>query len=99
MRLEQIKSMLVDDPEDSFLLFALAKEYEYGGQVDDAIAAFENLRKKHPSYVGLYYHLAKLYIDQNKQKLADSTIEVGLKACEKAGDKHAHEELQSLADN
>ena len=47
--------------DDSFALFALAKEYEKHGDLDQALAYYRRLRQSNPGYVGLYYHLGKLY--------------------------------------
>jgi tetratricopeptide (TPR) repeat protein len=60
-RLELLKSMLEKSPKDSFLLFAIAKEYEGLGENKAALDFFLNLKESQPDYVGLYYHLGKLY--------------------------------------
>jgi len=42
-RLEQIKNFLKQSPNDSFLKYALAKEYEKLGELSTAISTYESL--------------------------------------------------------
>ena len=58
-RLQQLLAFLQEDPNDSFLLYSLAQEYVKHGIDEQAIKTFRQLRDTDPSYVGLYYHLAK----------------------------------------
>ena len=58
--MQQLETLLAEDPKNSFIRFAIAKEFEGLGKKEEAMAAFDQLRKDDPSYVGLYYHLAKL---------------------------------------
>ncbi len=46
--------MLNDSPDDAFLRFALAMEYDKLGQYSESLGAFLTLRETHPDYVGLY---------------------------------------------
>lgn len=65
-RLEQLKEMNEADPDDAFVHYALAKEYEYAGMPETALECYNGLMKNHPQYVGLYYHLGSLL-----EKLSD----------------------------
>ena len=59
-RIAKLKEFLRVNPDDSFVQHALALEYVKAG--DDAVARklFENILTRDKSYVGSYYHLAKL---------------------------------------
>ncbi len=92
-RLELLKSMLEKNPKDSFLLFAIAKEYEGLGQEDEALSFFLNLKQTQPDYVGLYYHLGKLYERKEEIETAFFTYREGMEVARKAGDQHALGEL------
>ncbi len=98
-RIERIKEMLIQDPKDAFLLFALAQEYQNSGELDTAISTYEELRKTNPDYVGLYYHLAKSYHSMSDTVSALTTIESGVAVAEKKGDHHAKSELLGLKMN
>jgi tetratricopeptide (TPR) repeat protein len=92
-RLEQLGKMLEAAPGDSFLLFAIAKEYEKMGNSAEALAFYEDLRARNPAYTGLYYHLGKLYERTGMpDKALDAYVE-GMEVARKAGDTHALGEL------
>ncbi len=98
-RLEQLLSFYENDPKDSFIVFALAKEYETEGTLDKALFHYKELENLDPDYVGLYYHLAKLYEAITEEMLACSTYEKGITVAKKLGDFHALSELNNAYQN
>lgn len=94
-RIELLKNFLSESPNDPFLKYALAKEYEKGDDEKLAIAMLEALTEEHPDYVGTYYHLGKIYERNGDLDTAISVYENGMLAAKKAGDKHALGELAS----
>ncbi|MGB1217920.1 MAG: tetratricopeptide repeat protein [Saprospiraceae bacterium] len=92
-RLELLQSMLEESPNDSFLLFALAKEYEKIKQPDDAMNAYMKLKETNPDYVGLYYHLGKLLEQKERIEEAFFTYKEGMLVAKKEGDQHSFNEL------
>jgi len=94
-RLELLKEMIKEDPDNSFLFFALAKEQEKIGQIDQAIEIFIELKEKDEDYVGLYYHLAKLYEQTGEKDQAIATYQAGMEIAKKVKDQHALAELQN----
>lgn len=94
-RLDQLKGLLENDPEDSFVLFALAKEYENLESFDTAIDTYEKLRSVDPNYVGLYYHLGGLYAELDNPETALDIYTTGIQIAEKQVDLHALSELKS----
>ncbi len=92
-RLDQLKSLLESNPTDSFIQFALAKEYEGMGEPDKALVYYQSLENNDPDYIGTYYHLGKLYEKLNQLNEAFSTYRIGMEIAQKAGDKHAYSEL------
>lgn len=92
-RLEQLKSLLADAPGDSFITFAIAKEYEKTGDTDEALKHYLMIVEHDPQYVGLYYHLGKLYEERGDIPTAISTYEQGMNIAKAAGDDHAYSEL------
>ena len=97
-RILQLKKFLADDPQDPFLLYALATEY-VGNEPKTALSYFEQLLQEHPSYVPTYYHAAALYAELDLQEEAEKTYLAGLKAAREAEDGHALRELQSAYTN
>ncbi len=92
-RLNQLLQFLESTPNDPFLLFAIAKEQEKLGDSDAALDWYLKLQETDPSYVGLYYHLGKLYEGKNELEKAINTYEAGMNVAKAAGDVHALGEL------
>lgn len=92
-RLKQLQDFLKASPDDSFILFAIAKEHEKLKDTDKAIAQFIELKNIDPDYVGLYYHLGKLYEAKEDFDEAVATYQLGMDVAKKQGDKHALSEL------
>ncbi len=92
-RLKQLFQFLEASPGDSFILFAIAKEYEGLEATAEAFEYYQLLRDKNPDYVGLYYHLGKLYEKQEDWASALSTYKRGMEVAKAQGDRHALSEL------
>lgn len=92
-RLQQLLQFLEQSPNEAFLLFAIAKEYEGSGDSSNALKYYLLLQQHHPDYVGLYYHLGKLYEQQEDFDNALATYTKGIEVAKAAGDRHALGEL------
>ena len=94
-RVEKLKEFLEQNPADSFVQHALALEHIKAG--DDAAAQklFEDILLREPSYVGSYYHLAKLFERNGNNDAAIAWYEKGMEEAKKAGEDHAYNELRS----
>ena len=99
VRLESLKNLLVEEPNDGFLLFAIAKEYESSGLLEEALIHYEKLRKVDPQYVGLYYHLAALYQELDELEKAILIYDVGIEIATSLHDLHALSELKGARMN
>lgn len=95
-RLEKLLEFLKNEPNDEFLLYALATEYLRLNQTDTALSYYEKLVNEHPNYVGTYYHLGKLYEALNRKDDALNTYQTGMQTARAARDNHALSELQSV---
>ncbi len=60
-RLEQLLVMLQEEPNDSFLRYAVAIEYAVAGNHPEAVSRIEALITDQPDYLGAYYKLGQLY--------------------------------------
>ena len=60
-RIKQLMSFLEKEPTDGFTLYSLAYEHLKGGDLNKAEIYFNRLKSLDPMYVGLYYHLGKIY--------------------------------------
>lgn len=93
--LNRLFSFLEKDPEDAFTLYSIAYEYAKGDQHLSAIQYFQKLRKVHPQYVGLYYHLGKSYEKEQQEEKAAAIYQEGIKMARQQRDTHALSELQN----
>jgi tetratricopeptide (TPR) repeat protein len=92
-RLEQLMKYLGDAPNDSFLLFALAKEHEGLGDIAEAFVYYNRLVTDHPKDVGTYYHLGKLYEKVENEAAAVAIYTQGMQIAQQLGERHAYGEL------
>lgn len=98
-RLQQLLELFKEDEKDEFLLFALAKEYEKAGQLEEALTYYLKLLEVNENYVGTYYHLAKLYEKREAPDKALSIYNKGIEITRKLGDQHALSELMNAKMN
>lgn len=98
-RLEKLKAYLKQDPEDDFILFAIAQEYYKLDDLNRALSFYEQLQIKNPDYIGTYYHLGKLHQELEDFENALSTYEEGIKKAILIKDMHALAELQNAKTN
>jgi tetratricopeptide (TPR) repeat protein len=92
-RLQKLLSFLKNSPNDSFINFAIAKEYESLGDDKNAMKYYLQLVENDEMYVGTYYHLGKLYEKMDDAEKAFSTYKQGMEIAKSLGDQHAFNEL------
>jgi len=79
-KIEKLKSFLADSPDDAFLKHALALEYIKLGNESEARRLFLDILERDPSYIGTYYHLARLLERAGEIENAKSWYEKGMTA-------------------
>lgn len=92
-RLQQLIALQKATPNDPFLDFAIAKEYEKQGDYNNALESYQKLVTVHADYVGTYYHLAKLYEKLDQITEAWQTYNTGMQVAKQQKDQHAFNEL------
>jgi len=98
-RLAQLFRFLEKSPDDSFTLYSIAYEYMRGGEYKSALTYFKELKAQDPQYVGLYYHLGKVYELLDQISMAKQTYQVGIAIAEQQKDTHAKSELERALTN
>jgi predicted Zn-dependent protease len=94
-KIEKLKSFLVSSPGDPFLNHALALEYIKMGNDSEAKILFLRVLDRDPSYIGSYYHLARLFERAGETANAKDWYEKGMIAAKGAGDGHSFNELRA----
>ena len=97
-RLTQLLELLQEMPDDAFLKYGVALEYQSIKEDDTALQHFLELKLKHSDYLPLYYQLGKLYerIDQNENAI--KAYNDGIMIARIAKDQHTLNELQNALD-
>ncbi|MFN8236896.1 MAG: hypothetical protein U0T77_01895 [Chitinophagales bacterium] len=98
-KIERLEAMIVDNPADTFALFALAKEYEKAGVLEKSVQLFEKLLVVDEGYVGAYYHLGKVYEQLEEVKKALNIYEAGITIAQQQNDFHSLSELKNAKMN
>jgi predicted Zn-dependent protease len=77
-RIEVFKEMLASDPENTMVMFGLAKEYEKLGQHDDVIKLLESYLAKADDEGNAYGVLAGAYARSGDREKAIETYKRGI---------------------
>jgi len=93
-RLAKLLEFLESDPNDPFILYALATEYNAQNEKDKAYSFYLQLTDQHPDYVGTYYHFGKLLEKDNQKEKAIEIYQQGMIVARNKRDMHAFSELQ-----
>ncbi len=98
-RKNQIIKLLEQDSGDSFLLFALAKEYENEHEFLLAKETYEILHSKNADYLAYYYHYGKLCERLKERDTAMAIYKEGIIKSLESKDLHSKSELQTALMN
>jgi len=82
-RLEQLKQMLAQEPNDEFLQYAIAIEYFSANNFEKAIACFKNILHSNPEYLAAYYQIGKCYEELKQYDNAKSIYTKGIELAQK----------------
>lgn len=97
-RLETLKSMVAQNPADSFARYGLAMEYGNLGQLEDAVAEYRALLAVNPDYAAAYYHGGRTLEKMGELDQARALYEKGIEVTSRTGDAHTRSELQAALD-
>lgn len=93
VRLEKLKEMEAQKPDDPFFKYAIALEYVSAGNDAEAKACFEALSERFPVYVATYLQLGNLYERLGETANAMTAYKKGIEAATAAHDAKATGEL------
>lgn len=95
-RMDQLRSMLDEEPGDVFLRYAIALELRRAGRPDQAIDDLRGLLNDEPGHLASYHQLALMLSEVGRIRDAVHTCEAGMLQCLVAGDRKAHAEMAEL---
>jgi tetratricopeptide (TPR) repeat protein len=97
-RLEVLKSMVAQQPGDSFLRYGLAMEYRNAGQLEAAVGEFRSLIAANPDYAAAYYQGGQTLERLGKLDDARALYREGIEAAARKRDWHTRDEMQAALD-
>jgi tetratricopeptide (TPR) repeat protein len=97
-RLEILKSMVENNPADSFSRYGLAMELRNTGDLAGAMREFEELRRLNPDYSATYFHAGQTLERMGRIEDARSIYLEDIEVTGRKGDLHAKSELQAALD-
>jgi Flp pilus assembly protein TadD len=98
-RIDQLKAMLGDAPDDAELRYFLAMAYVSAADDDSALACFRRLAAESPDYVPAYVQCGQLLARLGQEEEARSVFRNGIAAAQKVGDLHAAGEMETFLDS
>ena len=97
-RLEVLRSMVEQNPSDSFRRYGLAMEYVNSGDMETAMDEFLKLLGHNPNYSAAYFHGAQTLEKMGRVDEAKGLYRRGIEVTSALGDDHTCSELQAALD-
>ena len=87
--------MLERDPNDTFLIYAVALEHKKAGRHGEAVDWFGRVLKVDPAYAVAYHQMGLTHEDAGDVESAKRAYREGIAAAAKKGDLHAKGEMEA----
>ncbi len=97
-RLDTLKSMLAQSPNDPFARYGLAMEYKNSGDYESAMREFQTLIAGNPDYHAAYFHGGQTLERMGREDDACAMYREGVEAATRSGNGHARAEMQGALD-
>jgi len=92
-RRQQIESMLQDEPEDTFLQYALAMELDKEGEHELSLNWLETLTQHSPPYVPAFFMAGQQLARLDRSTEAQDWLNRGIAEAQQQGNLHAAGEM------
>jgi len=95
-RVEQLQSILAEQPANTFARYALGMEYVSAGQTEEALGEFRRVLEVDANYANAFFMGAQAL--QRAERIAEARkwLEDGIACAQRAGNRHAENEMQAL---
>ncbi|MBV8069133.1 MAG: tetratricopeptide repeat protein [Acidobacteriaceae bacterium] len=94
-RLDILKQMVAQDPNNSFARYGLAMEYANSGQLEQAVDAFGTLLAHDETYAAAYFHGGQALEKLGRVEQARAMYEKGIEVTTRKGDLHTRSEIEA----
>ncbi len=92
--MKSLQTMLQKEPDDLFLLYAIAMEHKKAGDFADALRYLDQVVKKDALYCVAYQQAAQVHEMAGDVEAARRSYRDGIAAALRKGDLHAKEEME-----
>lgn len=93
-KIEQLHEFLKENPDDSFLRFALALEFIKAVNYDEALKLFKLLVEQDPDYLATYLHYGNLLGATGNTSMAEKIYAQGIAVAKAQSKIKARQELE-----
>ncbi len=93
-----LKEILSLDPRNSFARYGIAVELASRGEIDAAMAEFDQLLKDDPDYTAGYFMAAQTLAKAERNPEAVARLKDGISCAARTGNRHALSEMQAMLD-
>jgi tetratricopeptide (TPR) repeat protein len=97
-RLQMLKDLLAQDPNNQLARYGLGMEYSNKGEVDAAVKEFRDLLQINPDYANAYFMAAQALAKADRTDEAKHLLMQGITAAARTGNSHAQSEMQAMLD-
>lgn len=95
-RMEHLKSILLQDPRNTFAHYALGMEYSSLGETEAALNEFRTLLQVDANYANAFFMGAQVLQHADRIPEAIEWLRDGIACAHRVGNHHAESEMQSL---
>lgn len=95
-RIEKIRQMLEDDPQDTFLRYSLAMEQEKIGEHAESEDGLRGLMADSTPYVPAFFMLAQHLARRDQVNDSRTVLRVGIERAREQGNDHAAGEMSEF---
>src|SRR5918912_914339 len=97
-RLESLKQLVAEYPNDAFARYGLALEYVNSGQTETALQEFAKLLEQHPDYTAGYQMAAQTLLREGRNDQARQLLQEGIACARRARNALAESEMHQTLD-
>ena len=94
-RLDILKQMLLENPNNTFARYGLAMEYAKSGEYSEAVREFQNLLQQDENYAAAYFHAGQVHEKLGQVEEARAVYEKGIEVTTRKGDTHTRSEIEA----
>ena len=95
-RLDQLLEMLKTEPDDTFLNYALALEYDKLEKQDESLRLFQKLMALEPPYVPAFFMAGQMLQRLDRTEEASTILTSGIAQAQQQGNSHAAGEMREF---